>query len=87
VHKQKYSSSKYTNRSTAAVSTQTEVQQNSTYPINWDGEPFAYAEIRIIDFSLKMGYNGSLEWKKKILHTTDLDYIFCYVQIKYRIFL
>ena len=36
-----------------------------------------------LDFSLKIGYFGSFKWKKKILQTAILGYIFIYVPLKY----
>jgi len=36
-----------------------------------------------LDFSLTIGYIGSLEWKKKFYIRPVLGYIFIYVQIKH----
>jgi hypothetical protein len=58
------------------------IQQNSTYP-----DSMGRRAIRIcrksgqLDSSLKIGYIGSLKWKK-FLQTTVLGYVFIYVQIK-----
>jgi len=40
-------------------------------------------KIRIMDFSLKVGYIDGLKCGKKILQTVVLGYIFIYVQIKH----